>query len=77
MVFHHPRRPGPSLITSSDRISQRTILPVNTASINGNTRISNTPAANTKAFHGVGGGKAEGIAMARNSCFSNRSFMRS
>ena len=31
------------------------------------------PEANTKSFHGVGGGKIEGIIIAKNSCFSNRS----
>ena len=35
--------------------------------------ISKTPAAKTKSFQGVGGGKIEGIIMARNSCFSKRS----
>jgi len=40
--------------------------------MNGITLISNTPAAKTKAFHGVGGGSMEGIIMARNSWRSKR-----
>ena len=40
-------------------------------------RHFNTPAANTNSFHGVGGGSMDGIAIARNSCFSNRMRNRS
>ena len=56
---------------------QRNILPVKTASRKGATRISNTPEANTKSFHGAGGGINEGMRIARNSWRSKRARMRS
>ena len=61
------RRPGPSLSTSRESASQRSILPVNTASRKLGTRISNTPEAKMNIFHGAGGGIMEGIMTARNS----------
>ncbi len=69
--------PGPSLRTSSESMSQRTRRPVKTANKKSGIRISKTPAANTKAFQGVGGGSIDGIAMAQNSCRSKRMRMAS
>src|SRR5260370_17552770 len=64
---------GPYKLVITAQIKNLTNFPTKIALKNQSGFISNTPAASSNSFTGIGGGIIAGIMIAINSCFSKRS----